>query len=189
MALSATYSQVGRPVHLLLPTFVVRRYNVHCWHHAHPLYTSSLIGCSRADPKKQSQLVVRAALLHAWSAGVQLPPPDHDQLVGAIKRQCAIHNLQPTDAFLLKVTQLYEMVVVRHGLMLVGQPFSGKSAALKVLAGALGDLSDAGVTGPLFSRVQQAVINPKAVTMGQLYGELSTQVLAAAVAASLVFEV
>jgi len=103
--------------------------------------------------------------------GVKLPPPDHDQLVSAIKRQCAAHNLQPTDAFLLKVTQLYEMVVVRHGLMLVGQPFSGKSAAVKVLAGALGDLSDAGVTGPLFNRVQQVVINPKAVTMGQLYGE------------------
>jgi dynein heavy chain len=118
--------------------------------------------------------------LHASSAGVQLPPPDHDQLVGAVKRQCAIHNLQPTDAFLLKVIQLYEMVVVRHGLMLVGQPFSGKSAALKVLAGALGELSDASVTGPLFNRVQQVVINPKAVTMGQLYGELSTQVLASA---------
>lgn len=105
------------------------------------------------------------------AAGVKLPPPDYDHLVGAIKRQCAAHNLQPTDAFLLKVTQLYEMVVVRHGLMLVGQPFSGKSAALKVLAGALGDLSDAGVAGPLFNRVQQVVINPKAVTMGQLYGE------------------
>lgn len=96
--------------------------------------------------------------------------------MGAIKRQCAIHNLQPTGTFLLKVTQLYEMVVVRHGLMLVGQPFSGKSAALKVLAGALGDLSDAGVTGPLFNRVQQVVINPKAVTMGQLYGKQGTHV-------------
>jgi dynein heavy chain len=105
------------------------------------------------------------------TAGVKLPPPDYDQLVGAVKRQCAAHNLQPTDAFLLKVTQLYEMIVVRHGLMLVGQPFSGKSAALKVLAGALGDLSDAGVAGPLFNRVQQVVINPKAVTMGQLYGK------------------
>lgn len=105
------------------------------------------------------------------ATGVKLPPPDYDQLVGAMKRQCTAHNLQPTHAFLLKVTQLYEMVVVRHGLMLVGQPFSGKSAALKVLAGALGDLSDAKVAGPLFNRVQQVVINPKAVTMGQLYGK------------------
>lgn len=108
-------------------------------------------------------------------AGVKLPPPGYDQLLGAIRQQCAVHNLQPTDVFLLKVTQLYEMVVVRHGLMLVGQPFSGKCAALKVLAGALTDLSEAGVAGPLFDRVQQVVINPKAVTMGQLYGETSSQ--------------
>lgn len=104
-------------------------------------------------------------------ADVQLPPPDYDLLTAALKRQCAAHNLQATDYFLLKATQLYEMVVVRHGLMLVGQPFSGKSCALTVLAGALGDLADAGVKGPLFNRVQKVVINPKAVTMGQLYGE------------------
>jgi dynein heavy chain len=105
------------------------------------------------------------------AADVQLPPPDYDLLTAALKRQCAAHNLQATDYFLLKATQLYEMVVVRHGLMLVGQPFSGKSCALTVLAGALGDLSDAGVKGPLFNRVQKVVINPKAVTMGQLYGK------------------
>jgi len=102
---------------------------------------------------------------------VQLPSPDYDHLTAALKRQCSLHNLQATDYFLLKATQLYEMVVVRHGLMLVGQPFSGKSSALTVLAGALGDLAEAGVQGPLFNRVQKVVINPKAVTMGQLYGE------------------
>lgn len=64
------------------------------------------------------------------------------------------------------------MIVVRHGLMLVGQPFSGKSSALSVLAGALGDLSDSGAQGPLFNKVQKVVINPKSVTMGQLYGRL-----------------
>jgi hypothetical protein len=36
------------------------------------------------------------------------------------------------------------MIVVRHGLMTVGQPFSGKSASLKVLAGALTDLCERG---------------------------------------------
>ena len=46
------------------------------------------------------------------------------------------------------------MVVVRHGLMLVGQPISGKSAALKVLAESLTQLKDDGHEGVLFNRVQ-----------------------------------
>lgn len=61
--------------------------------------------------------------------------------------------------------------------MLVGQPFSGKSSSIKVLAGALSDLHDQGAKGPLFDKVQLRIINPKSVTMGQLYGEtdLATQ--------------
>jgi dynein heavy chain len=37
----------------------------------------------------------------------------------------------------MKIIQLYEMILVRHGLMVVGLPFSGKSASIKVLKGAL----------------------------------------------------
>jgi len=103
--------------------------------------------------------------------GVVLPKPDYEALLGAMKKQCSLLNLQPTEYFNMKVIQLYEMIVVRHGLMTVGQPFSGKTAALKVLAGALSDLSDRGVVGTLFNRVQMRTINPKSVTMGQLYGE------------------
>ncbi|KXZ55711.1 DHC8 protein [Gonium pectorale] len=102
---------------------------------------------------------------------VVLPEPDYAHLMEAMKRQCAAHNLQPTPYFLMKTIQLYEMVVVRHGLMTVGQPFSGKTASLKVLAGALTDLHERGIPGALYNRVQLRTINPKSVTMGQLYGE------------------
>ena len=46
------------------------------------------------------------------------------------------------------------MIVVRHGLMTVGQPFSGKSKSMQVLAGALTDLNEQGIKGTLFNKIQ-----------------------------------
>lgn len=52
--------------------------------------------------------------------------------------------------------------------MIVGGPLAGKSSAYKVLAAALGDLH----TQQLMEEfpVKLSIINPKALTMGQLYG-------------------
>ena len=55
---------------------------------------------------------------------------------------CAKLGLQPLGAFIGKIIQLYEMIVVRHGLMLVGQSYGMKTASHKVLAAALSDLHE-----------------------------------------------
>lgn len=69
----------------------------------------------------------------------------------------------------MKIIQLYEMIVVRHGLMMVGWSFGMKTAAIRVLARALGDLHSKGLAGEF--NVKTWTLNPKSVTMGQLYGE------------------
>lgn len=53
-------------------------------------------------------------------------------------------STQALPAFIEKAIQLYEMVVVRHGLMLVGQSFGMKTSSIRVLAAALGDMNAAG---------------------------------------------
>lgn len=60
------------------------------------------------------------------------------------------------------------MMLVRHGFMLIGSPLGGKTSALKVLAGALKDLETKGLMDE--HGVDYIFINPKAITIGQLYG-------------------
>ncbi|EGD83038.1 dynein heavy chain 2 [Salpingoeca rosetta] len=100
--------------------------------------------------------------------GVQLPKPDYAAITSAVESNFAKHNLQPTPYHVKKIIQIYEMMLVRHGFMIVGDPLSGKTVAWKMLAGAMRDLADAGLMEA--NPVHVDIINPKAITMQQLYG-------------------
>jgi len=97
---------------------------------------------------------------------------DNSLLLEAIKDTCKTFELQSVQAFEEKIIQLYDMIIVRHGLMLVGQPFSCKTSAYRVLGAALNSLSKQHGTE---SPIEYIVISPKAITMGQLYGAKDSQ--------------
>ncbi|XP_014255049.1 dynein heavy chain 3, axonemal isoform X1 [Cimex lectularius] len=103
--------------------------------------------------------------------GIELPQPDRDDLINSVKGRLVLNNLQPTDWYVMKVIQIYEMILVRHGLMIVGEPMGGKTCGYKNLAEAIGELSVTSkkTKNPEY-RVVYIIINPKAITLGQLYG-------------------
>uniref|UniRef100_UPI00398E73BF dynein axonemal heavy chain 3 isoform X1 n=2 Tax=Pristiophorus japonicus TaxID=55135 RepID=UPI00398E73BF len=100
--------------------------------------------------------------------GVVLPVPEREVFLHAIKNNIKKMKLQPVPWFIEKIIQIYEMMSVRHGFMIVGDSMGGKTCAFKVLAAALGDLYAAKLMDEY--AVEYSIINPKAVTMGQLYG-------------------
>ena len=100
--------------------------------------------------------------------GVVLPPPDYDLMKECCLEYCNEQNLQLTDLFFIKITQLYEMIVVRHGLMLVGYSYGAKTTMYRTLAAALGKMKDKGADQ---NAAHYYIINPKSITMGQLYGQ------------------
>ncbi|KOB68985.1 Dynein heavy chain 7, axonemal [Operophtera brumata] len=102
--------------------------------------------------------------------GLPLPLAGLPHLVSCLIEVCVPLNLQPNAFFIEKVLQLFEMILVRHGLMLVGYPFSGKTKCYHALGAALGLVSEkVGLMAE--NAVEWTVINPKSITMGQLYGQ------------------
>jgi len=100
--------------------------------------------------------------------GVVLPEPDYKDMERCMKMTMDKLNLQHHPYFMMKTIQLYEMIIVRHGLMIVGLPFSGKTNCLRVLQGGLTQLNAEGLMGECKTHI--STVNPKSITMGQLYG-------------------
>ncbi|BFZ08761.1 hypothetical protein BsWGS_11799 [Bradybaena similaris] len=101
--------------------------------------------------------------------GLKLPTPDYDIFLDAMERVCEKNNLQFVPFFSEKIIQTYEMMLVRHGFMMVGEPYGGKTQVLHTLAEGMSLLNSESHLE--FEAVHYCVINPKAITMGQLYGQ------------------
>ncbi|XP_069500104.1 dynein axonemal heavy chain 1 [Ambystoma mexicanum] len=97
---------------------------------------------------------------------------DYGTLEQAIRSNCTKMKMKDVDGFVTKCIQLYETTVVRHGLMLVGPTGSGKTTCYKVLAAAMTSLKGLpSISGGTYEAVRYYILNPKSITMGQLYGE------------------
>ena len=103
--------------------------------------------------------------------GIARPDLDYGALMQTLQYCTEQKGLQGVEFFLRKNIQLFETICVRHGLMVVGPTGGGKTKTLEVLSNALTLLRENDVTSnPMFQKVHHFELNPKAITMNQLYG-------------------
>ncbi|KAL3846382.1 hypothetical protein ACJMK2_017380 [Sinanodonta woodiana] len=101
--------------------------------------------------------------------GIETPVIDYSKLKTAIITQLQNQNLLVTDHSVTKVIHLYETKTSRHSVMIVGSTQSGKTASWKTLQLALSLLNKEG--DPNYQHVKDYPLNPKALSLGELYGE------------------
>uniref|UniRef100_A0A671Z105 Dynein axonemal heavy chain 11 n=1 Tax=Sparus aurata TaxID=8175 RepID=A0A671Z105_SPAAU len=94
---------------------------------------------------------------------VDVPRKRDPELENAVRQSVSELRLQPEENFILKVTQLEELLAVRHSVFVVGGPGTGKSQILKTLHRTYANMK----MKPVWND-----INPKAVTTDELFGYL-----------------
>ena len=120
----------------------------------------------------KDDLPLFAAIIQDLFPTVEIINPDYTELLKQIKTSILKLGWQPAENFMQKIIYLYETFAVRFGVMLVGPTGGGKTCCYEVLADVMTTLRAEGHPNKAFQTVRKQVINPKAITMGQLYGEV-----------------
>jgi dynein heavy chain, axonemal len=105
------------------------------------------------------------------------PQVNTDVLQLAIEDCLNAHKLQLNENLVVKIMQLYESKVTRHGNMLVGFTQSGKSKAWQILQDAMNLLNkeDKELRGLAedkctYKKVVTEIINPKSISVDEFFG-------------------
>nr|KAI8726976.1 dynein heavy chain 6; axonemal-like [Biomphalaria glabrata] len=117
------------------------------------------------------------AILSDLFPGVNIPEHDYGQLKDEIMNIQLEMKLQVVDTQVVKVIQFLETMIVRHGVMLVGPTGGGKTTIYRILEKALTSLYNQGVQNEFYQPVHVYVMNPKSITMNELYGGVDKQTL------------
>ena len=120
----------------------------------------------------KDDLVLFYAIVQDLFPGVEVPFVDYGELADSINECILAAKLQPENSFIEKVIQLFETFAVRFGVMIVGPATAGKTSCYQILAASMTSLRQVkNSKNQAYQEVEMKVLNPKAINMGELYGE------------------
>ncbi|XP_076651590.1 dynein heavy chain 2, axonemal kl-2 [Halictus rubicundus] len=100
---------------------------------------------------------------------VEVPTVDYEEIIAYITKEAVKQKLLPIPSMLTKVIEVYETMNSRHSTMLVGESNTGKTVTWRVLQSTLTAMKNDKKPG--YNAVHVYPINPKALSLGELYGE------------------
>jgi dynein heavy chain len=107
-------------------------------------------------------------------------PQEHDygEFGVALNQELDKAGLQQVDAWITKVRELFDIMQIRFGVCLVGPAGGGKTTNWKILQKLMTALREEGIDGApsadeSYQVVHTNILNPKCITMGELYGEFN----------------
>ena len=130
--------------------------------------------CDSNIPKfLEDDLPLFRAIVKDLFPGVKVPASDYGALEQTLRQEIDKAGLQQISRFIEKTIQLYETMNVRFGVAIVGPTGGGKTTMYEVLSSTLTSLREKGDPNEDFQKVRKNVLNPKCITMGELYGEFN----------------
>ncbi|XP_076240945.1 dynein heavy chain 2, axonemal kl-2 [Calliopsis andreniformis] len=99
----------------------------------------------------------------------EVPTVDYEEINSYITKEAIKLKLQPIPLILTKVIELYETMSSRHSTMIVGESNTAKTVTWRVLQNTMTSMKND--KKPAFNAVHVYPINPKALSLGELYGE------------------
>ena len=99
---------------------------------------------------------------------IEIPNLEYTEMREALNKCAPELGLEVTENLAAKIIQLHETKQMRHGVMIVGESCSGKSSVWKALQATFGQLNK--TLPDKYVAVRTFVLNPKAVSVGELYG-------------------
>lgn len=107
---------------------------------------------------------ILATILNEVFPQIEYVPTEFSQLSAAIHQIAASKGLGSTDQWMTKIIQLHQIILVHHGIMMVGEAGSGKTQTWSLLSSALTQMD--GIETISY------VIDAKTMSKEALYGKL-----------------